>query len=183
MSEANQEVEPKPSDSGSDSGSDSDSGSKKAIDLVSQGDIAADYLEGLLDIADLDGDIDIDVENDRAYLEIVEVSDGELDSLVGEDGEVLNALQDLTRLAVTRETGERSRLMLDVAGFRKAQKETLRQIAKDAVAEVEANGAPVRMAAMNSFERKVVHDVAAENQLPSESEGSEPQRYVVISPA
>lgn len=177
MSESNQEVEPESSDSASDSGS------RKSIDLVAQGDIAADYLEGLLDIADLDGDIDIDVENDRAYLEIVEVSDGELDSLVGENGEVLNALQDLTRLAVTRESGERSRLMLDVAGFRKAQKETLRQIARDAVAEVEANGASVRMAAMNSFERKVVHDVAAENQLPSESEGSEPNRYVVISPA
>ena len=177
MSESTQEVDPGSSDSTSDSGS------KMVVDLVSQGDIAADYLEGLLDIADLDGDIDIDVENDRAYLEVVEVSDGELDNLVGEDGEVLNALQDLTRLAVTRETGERSRLMLDVAGFRKVQKETLRQIARDAVAEVEADGEPVRMAAMNSFERKVVHDVAAENQLPSESEGSEPRRYVVISPA
>lgn len=179
MSEINQEqdsIQEQDSDS-------SDSGSKKSIDLVSQGDIAADYLEGLLDIADLDGDIDIDVANGRAYLEIVEVSDGELESLVGDEGEVLNALQDLTRLAVTRTTGERSRLMLDVAGFRKEQKETLQQIAKDAVAEVESDGAPVRMAAMNSFERKVVHDVAADNGLPSESEGSEPQRYVVISPA
>lgn len=176
MSESIQDLEP---ESGSNPGSDS----KKSIDLVSQGDVAADFLEGLLDIADLDGDIDIDVENGRAYLEIVEVSEGDLESLVGEEGEVLNALQDLTRLAVTRETGERALLMLDVAGFRRAQKETLRQIAKDAVDEVQADGAPVRMAAMNSFERKVVHDVAAENQLASESEGSEPQRYVVISPA
>ena len=98
MSESNQEVDPESSESESGSGSGTDSGSSKGVDLVSQGDIAADYLEGLLDIADLDGDIDIDVENDRAYLEIVEVSDGELDNLVGEDGEVLNALQDLTRL-------------------------------------------------------------------------------------
>lgn len=173
MPETGQEQEPQSSGTGT----------KRSVDLVSQGDIAADYLEGLLDIMDLDGDIDIDVENDRAYLEVVEVSDGELDVLVGEEGEVLNAIQDLTRLAVTRVTGERSRLMLDVAGFRKAQRETLRQIAKDAVSEVEADGAPVRMAVMNSFERKVVHDVAAESDLPSESEGSEPNRYVVISPA
>lgn len=158
--------------------------SSKATDLlVAQGDVAADYLEGLLDIADLDGDIDIDVENGRASLEIVEVSDGELESLVGEDGEVLNALQDLTRLAVTRESGERTRLMLDIGGYRAAQKETLRAIARDAVAEVNESGAAVRLAPMNSFERKVVHDVAAEAGLPTESEGAEPKRYVVISPA
>ena len=151
--------------------------------LVSQGDVAADYLEALLDIADLDGDIDIDVENGRASLEVVEVNEGELENLIGEDGEVLNALQDLTRLAVTRETGERTRLMLDIGGYRAEQKATLRAIAKDAVDEATSSGEPVRLAAMNSFERKVVHDVAAEAGLGSESEGSEPRRYVVITPA
>ncbi len=155
--------------------------SRKSIDLVRQGDVAADYLEVLLDIADLDGDIDIDVENDRASLEIVEVNPGDLEQLLGDDGEVLSALQDLTRLAVTRETGERSRLMLDIAGYREAQRETLREIARDAVAEAKESEAPVRMAAMNSFERKVVHDVVAEAGLASDSEGSEPNRYVVIS--
>ena len=155
--------------------------SNKSLDLVRQGDVAADYLEVLLDIADLDGDIDIDVENDRASLEIVEVNPGDLEVLLGDDGEVLSALQDLTRLAVTRETGERSRLMLDIAGYREAQRETLRQIARDAVAEAKESEAPVRMAAMNSFERKVVHDVVAEAGLTSDSEGSEPNRYVVIS--
>jgi spoIIIJ-associated protein len=155
--------------------------SKKSIDLVRQGDVAADYLEVLLDIADLDGDIDIDVENDRASLEIVEVESGDLEVLLGNDGEVLSALQDLTRLAVTRETGERSRLMLDIAGYREAQRETLRQIARDAVAEAKESDAPVRMTAMNSFERKVVHDVVADEGLKSDSEGSEPNRYVVVS--
>lgn len=177
MSEAISET-----DERADSSSASNSSSSSS-DLVAQGDVAADYLEGLLDIADLDGDIDIDVENGRASLEVVEVNEGELESLVGEDGEVLNALQDLTRLAVTRETGERTRLMLDIGGYREAQKETLRAIARDAVGEVNSEGSAVRLAAMNSFERKVVHDVAAEAGLSSESEGSEPRRYVVISPA
>jgi spoIIIJ-associated protein len=160
-----------------------DSKATDTTDLVAQGDVAADYLEGLLDIADLDGDIDIDVDNGRASLEVVEVNEGELESLIGEDGEILNALQDLTRLAVTRETGERTRLMLDIGGYREAQKETLRAIARDAVSEVQSGGSSVRLAAMNSFERKVVHDVAADSGLTSESEGSEPRRYVVISPA
>lgn len=149
--------------------------------LVTQGDVAADYLEALLDIADLDGDIVIDVENDRASVAIVEAEPGELSTLVGDDGEVLNALQDLTRLAVARETGNRSRLMLDIAGFREAQRERLRQIGSDAVNEAKETQQAVRLAAMNSFERKVIHDVAADAGLSSESEGSEPNRYVVIS--
>jgi len=151
--------------------------------LITEGDAAADYLEALLDIIDLDGDIDIDVENDRASVAVVEVNDGELSLLVGEGGKTLDALQDLVRLAAARETGHRSRLMLDVAGFRAARRQELQRIAVAAVAEAKAAQGPVRLDPMNAFERKVVHDAVAEAGLASESEGSDPERYVVVSPA
>jgi spoIIIJ-associated protein len=143
-------------------------------------DVAADYLEGLLDIADLDGDIDMDVEGDRAMVSIV---GADLSELVGEDGNVLNALQDLTRLAVIRETGERSRLMLDIGGFRARKRAELAALAEHAVAHVKETGEPEALGAMTPFERKVIHDVVAAAGLRSESEGEEPKRYVVIRPA
>ena len=151
--------------------------------LEKEGDAAADYLEGLLDIADLDGDIDIDVEGDRAQVSIVEVTAGELTSLVGEDGRVLDALQELARLAAAQATGQRSRLMLDIAGFRLARRRELEALAKTAIDEVKSTGEPVRLAAMNAFERKVVHDVVTEAGLVSESEGVDPDRRIVIAPA
>ena len=146
--------------------------------LEREGDIAADYLEELLDIADLDGDIDMDVEGDRAAVSIV---GGDLDRLVGRNGEVLDALQELTRLAVLRETGERSRLMLDVGGHRAERRAVLEGIARDAIAQAKEKGEPVSLKPMSPFERKVVHDVVAQEGLTSESEGVEPRRYVVIS--
>ena len=151
--------------------------------LDREGDAAADYLEGLLDIADLDGDIDIGVEGSRAMVSVIEVNKGELAELVGEDGEVLDALQELTRLAAARETGERSRLMLDIAGFRAARKAELVEQAKAAIAEAQRTAAPVKLEPMTPFERKVVHDVIAEAGLVSESEGEEPQRRVVVVPS
>ncbi|MGA1699510.1 MAG: protein jag [Candidatus Nanopelagicales bacterium] len=155
-----------------------------AADLLEkEGDAAADYLEGLLDIADLDGDIDIDVEGDRAQVSIVEVTAGELGVLVGDDGKVLDALQELARLAATQATGQRSRLMLDVAGFRLARRKELEALAGTAIDEVKSTGEPVRLAAMNAFERKVVHDVVTAAGLVSESEGVDPDRRIVIKPA
>ena len=155
-----------------------------AADLLEkEGDAAADYLEGLLDIADLDGDIDIDVEGDRAQVSIVEVSAGELKALVGDVGKVLDALQELARLAAAQATGERSRLMLDIAGFRLARRRELEALAKTAIDEVKETGEPVRLAAMNAFERKVVHDVVTSAGLVSESEGVDPDRRIVIKPA
>lgn len=148
--------------------------------LEREGDAAADYLEGLLDIADLDGDIDIGVDGSRAMVSVVEATAGELRHLVGPDGSVLDALQELTRLAATRETGERSRLMLDIAGFRAARRAQLEEQAATAIAEAQRTGAPVRMEPMTPFERKVVHDVVAAAGLVSESEGDEPARRVVI---
>jgi spoIIIJ-associated protein len=151
--------------------------------LEKEGDAAADYLEGLLDIADLDGDIDIDVEGDRAQVSIVEVNAGELVTLVGDDGKVLDALQELARLAAAQATGERSRLMLDIGGFRLARRRELEALAKTAIDEVKETGEPVRLAAMNAFERKVVHDVVTSAGLVSESEGVDPDRRIVIKPA
>lgn len=151
--------------------------------LEQEGEIAADYLEGLLDIADLDGDIDMDVEADRAAVSIVSDSARDLQKLVGRDGEVLEALQELTRLAVHRETGDRSRLMLDIAGFRAKKRTELAEIGAKAAADVKASGEPLKLAPMTPFERKVVHDAVAAAGLRSESEGEEPQRFVVVLPA
>ncbi|MFF3243142.1 protein jag [Streptomyces sp. NPDC002870] len=152
--------------------------------LEQEGEIAADYLEGLLDIADLDGDIDMDVEADRAAVSIISEAGGrDLQKLVGRDGEVLEALQELTRLAVHRETGDRSRLMLDIAGFRAKKRTELAELGAKAADEVKSTGQPVKLDPMTPFERKVVHDAVAAAGLRSESEGEEPQRFVVVLPA
>jgi spoIIIJ-associated protein len=158
----------------------SSSAPSRRVELLEQeGEIAADYLEELLDIADLDGDIDMDVEADRASVSIV---GAELTQLVGREGEVLEALQELTRLAVYRETGERSRLMLDISGFRARRRAELEKLAADTVAEVRDSGQAVELDPMSPFERKVVHDAVAAAGLASESEGVEPRRYVVVLP-
>lgn len=153
---------------------------ERLASLEREGDIAADYLEELLDIADLDGDLDMDVEADRASVSIV---GGDLDQLVGRHGEVLDALQELTRLAVLRGTGERSRLMLDIAGYRAARRASLEKLAAEVAAEVRETGRPVALDPMTPFERKVVHDAVAAAGLTTASEGVEPRRYVVVSPA
>lgn len=150
---------------------------KQAI-LDEEGDIAADYLEELLDIADLDGDIDTYTEGGRAHVSIV--TGGNV--LVGKDGEVLDALQELSRLAVMTETGRRSRLMLDVAGHRDKRRAELTDLVNDAIEEVKSSGEQVRLSPMNPFERKIVHDVVAAAGLVSESDGEEPNRRVVVLP-
>ena len=152
--------------------------SKREESLTNEGEIAADYLEELLDIADLDGDIDTFNEGGRAHVSIITDSD----SLVGRDGEVLDALQELARLAVMTETGHRSRLMLDVAGYRDKQRASLQDLAADAIAEVQDTGESVRLAPMNPYQRKIVHDAVAAAGLVSESEGEEPRRRVVVLP-
>ncbi|MFD4026043.1 protein jag [Streptomyces sp. NPDC058576] len=160
-----------------------EAGSDTLTRLEQEGEIAADYLEGLLDIADLDGDIDMDVEADRAAVSIISESARDLSKLVGRDGEVLEALQELTRLAVHRETGDRSRLMLDIGGFRAKKREVLAELGAKAANEVKSSGQPVKLDPMTPFERKVVHDAIAAAGLRSESEGEEPQRFVVVLPA
>jgi spoIIIJ-associated protein len=148
-------------------------------DLEQESEIAADYVEGLLDVADLDGDIDMDVEGDRALVSVVGST---LQELIGPHGEVLEALQELTRLAVHRQTGARTRIMLDVGGFRARRRVELTELGEDAAEEVKSSGVPRRLDAMTPFERKVVHDAIAAAGLRSESEGEEPNRRVVVFP-
>jgi spoIIIJ-associated protein len=173
---------------GEDEGEDDDSapaGADEApaevdlADLEQESEIAADYVEGLLDVADLDGDIDMDVEGDRALVSVVGAT---LQELIGPNGEVLEALQELTRLAVHRQTGARTRIMLDVGGYRARRRVELTELGRDAAAEVKTSGVPQRLDAMTPFERKVVHDAIAAAGLRSESEGEEPNRRVVVFP-
>jgi len=155
----------------------------KTADLEREGEVAADFLETLLDIADLDGDIDVDVDGDRAAVSIVDSEEGRVPRrLVGPDGKVLDALQELTRLAVQSATGERSRLMLDVAGHRAERRAALVTIAQKAIADVRATGEKASLEPMTAFERKVVHDEVLAAGLSSESDGVEPRRFVVVLP-
>ncbi|OLT40319.1 RNA-binding protein [Serinicoccus sp. CNJ-927] len=156
----------------------------RSADLVREGEVAADFLETLLDIADLDGDLEVDVDGDRAAVALVDSEDGAAPRrLVGPGGSVLEALQELTRLAVQASTGERSRLMLDVAGYRADRRSALVSEAQEAVAQVRDTGQRRELEPMTAFERKVVHDEVLAAGLRSESEGTEPSRYVVVLPA
>jgi len=176
-----EEVEGEDEDLAEDGDEDDEDGEEDDLSsLEEEGDIAADYIEGLLDIADLDGDIDMDVEGDRAVVSVVGAT---LDELVGDDGEVLEALQELTRLAVHRKTGTRARLMLDVGGFRVRRRAELADLGRSVAEEVARTGEPKKLRAMSPFERKIVHDAVAVAGLRSESEGEEPNRRVVVFPA
>lgn len=182
-------VKPDAEDAAAEGAADEDESDEKRSDekqsdedenpLETEAEIAADYLEELLDIADLDGDIDTYIDGNRAHVSIVSGSE----TLVGPDGQVLDALQELARLAVMTETGDRSRLMLDVAGYRDRRRQQLITIATDAVEEVKSGSASVALAPMNPFERKIVHDAVAAAGLTSASEGEEPKRRVVVQPA
>ena len=166
-------------DDAEDDDDDEDGEEDDLSSLEEEGEIAADYIEGLLDIADLDGDIDMDVEGDRAVVSVVGAT---LDELVGDDGEVLEALQELTRLAVHRKTGTRARLMLDVGGFRARRRIELAELGRSVADEVSRSGEPKKLRAMSPFERKIIHDAVALAGLRSESEGEEPNRRVVVFP-
>jgi spoIIIJ-associated protein len=158
---------------------DADGDAPELADLEMEGEIAADYIEGLLDVADLDGDIDMDVEGDRAVVSVVGAT---LDELVGSRGEVLDALQELTRLAVHRQTGGRTRLMLDIGGYRAQRRAELTELGESVAEEVKRTGEAKALGAMNAFERKIVHDAIAAAGLRSESEGIDPNRRVVVLP-
>lgn len=170
------DVESEDSDDNDSDGAENDD-EETGDPLDEEGDIAADYLEELLDIADLDGDIDTYVESGRAHVSIVTDSQ----TLVGKDGKVLEALQELSRLAVMTEVGHRSRLMLDIAGYRELRRKDLVVLATEAIQSVKETGEPAHLAPMNPFERKIVHDAVAAAGLVSESEGVEPKRHVVIT--
>ena len=150
--------------------------------LEEEGEVAADYLEELLDIADIDGDIDIEIRNGRTYISIVsEEPDSALQALVGPGGEVLEALQELTRLSVLSATESRSRLVLDISGYRQERGGVLAALAQEAVAKVRHSGEAVALQPMGAYERKIVHDAVAELGFTSESEGEGPSRHIVVS--
>ncbi|MHA7191423.1 Jag family protein [Arthrobacter sp. MDT2-16] len=184
MTVDNEEHTPDPGGTASDDDVATDGGTK-ASRLDEEGDVAADYLEELLDIADIDGDIDIEVRSGRTYISIVseDRSDAGLSSLVGRDGEVLEALQELTRLSVLTATDSRSRLVLDVDGYRDRRGRELAKIAQDAVDTVKETGEDVALEPMSAYERKIVHDVVADLGLLSESEGEGAARHIVVSPS
>jgi spoIIIJ-associated protein len=169
---------------GDDTAADERRQAGRKTQLEREGEVAADFLETLLDIADLDGDIDVDIDGDRAAVAIVDSEEGRVPRrLVGPDGQVLEALQELTRLAVQSATGERTRLMLDIGGHRARRRTAVVDIAHAAIARVKESGAPQSMEPMSAFERKVVHDEVLAAGLSSESDGVEPRRFVVIRPA
>ncbi|HEY7224839.1 MAG TPA: R3H domain-containing nucleic acid-binding protein [Micromonosporaceae bacterium] len=173
-------VEEDDEEDGDEEAEDGDDGGRRDTDLFRQSEIAADYIEGLLDILDVDGDIDELVQNGRPMVEVV---GGRLTNLVGNRGATLEALQELTRLAIYRQTGEPSRLLLDVGGFRAARRKELVAVAKNAVEKVKQYGEAVRLEPMSAFERKCVHDVInATAGVESESEGVEPSRRIVVRP-
>jgi spoIIIJ-associated protein len=151
-----------------------------ADDQVDEGEIAADYIEGLLDIADLDGDIEIEQSETRTTIVVGESGDdfGQLSR-----PEVVAALQELTRLAVQQQTGEFSRLVLDVAGSRDARAEQLQRLVDAAAAKIADGGERVALEPMSSYERKLVHDLVREHGLTSESEGEGADRHIVVLPA
>jgi spoIIIJ-associated protein len=179
-----EELSPESDSAGSEQDS-AAAGGGKAARLDEEGDVAADYLEELLDIADIDGDIDIEIRSGRTYISIVseDSSDTGLRSLVGGDGEVLEALQELTRLSVLTATETRSRLVLDVDGYRDRRGRELAKIAQDAVDSAKETGEDVALAPMSAYERKIVHDVVADLGLVSESEGEGQARHIVVSPS
>ena len=167
-----------------DSVEDSEQSSSGTSRLDEEGDVAADYLEELLDIADIDGDIDIEVRNGRTYISIVsDEESSSLKSLVGRDGEVLEALQELTRLSVLSATENRSRLVLDISGYRQGRNTVLARIAEEAVARVKETGDAVDLEPMGAYERKIVHDAIADLGFVSESEGEGADRHIVVSAA
>ncbi|GAC66771.1 Jag-like protein [Gordonia soli NBRC 108243] len=171
-------------DSDDDDSDDDDSDDDESDEdrLVEEGEIAGDYLEQLLDVLDFDGDIDLDVDGDRA---IVSIDGGDdLTKLVGRKGEVLDALQELTRLAVQQATGDRSRLMLDIARWRSDRRDRLARLGAEVAQRVLESGTREALDPMTPFERKIVHDaVAAVDGVESESEGAEPRRRVVVLPS
>ena len=150
-------------------------------DLEEEGEVAADYLEELLDIFDLDGDINIDVRQGRAYLEIT--ADEESNLRLISNPETVEALQELTRIAVQTKTQSFSRLILDIAGSRQAKLDSLAKVVNRIIAKVKETNAPVAMKPMSSYERKIAHDLIAEAGLISESEGEGKERHIVAKPA
>ena len=147
-------------------------------ELEQEGDVAADFLEGLLDIADIDGDLDLDVRAGRAYVSVEAPAGGSVALIAAPD--TVQALQELTRIAVQNRTGRFSRLILDIGGSRDARQHQLEALVDRAIARIEEGASQASLPAMWSYERKVVHDIVAERGFVSESYGEGADRHTVI---
>lgn len=147
--------------------------------LEQEGDVAADYIEELLDIADIDGDIELDVRAGRAYVS-VEASAGSTTLSVLSDPETVRSLQELTRLAVQNKTGRFSRLILDVGGSRDTRQGELEQLVNRAIERLEDGAGQASLPPMSSYERKLIHDIVADRGFVSESYGEGADRHTVI---
>ena len=155
--------------------------SKSDMVVPDEGELAADYLETLLDIADLDGDIEIEVRQERTYVTVGSPETDDLDVLSTPD--VVSALQDLTRLAVQQKTGEFARLVLDIGGSREARTQVLQKLVDVAVDKIEAGAQSAALPPMTSYERKLVHDMVSERGFTSASEGEGRDRHTVVHKA
>lgn len=149
-----------------------------AEQLEQEGDVAADFIEGLLDIADIDGDLDLDVRGGRAYVSVDAPEDGGIAVL--SDPDTVQALQELTRIAVQNRTGQFSRLILDVGGSRDARQNQLATLVDRAVARLDDGASQASLPPMSSYERKLVHDLVADRGFTSESYGEGADRHTVI---
>ena len=147
-------------------------------ELEKEGEIAADFIEEFLDLADLDGDLEIEFKQERVYLTV----DSEGESNLGKvsDPEIVNAIQEITRLAVQSKTGEMSRLILDIAGSRDAKAKQLKDLVEKTLAKLEETDKEQHLKPMSSYDRKLVHDMVAEAGMVSESEGQGRDRHIVI---
>ena len=147
-------------------------------DLEKEGEIAADFIEEFLDLADLDGDLEIEFKQERVYLTV----DSEGESNLGKvsDPETVSAIQEITRLAVQSQTGEMSRLILDIAGSRDAKAKQLKDLVEKTLAKLEETDKDQHLKPMSSYDRKLVHDMVAEAGMVSESEGQGRERHIVI---
>lgn len=146
---------------------------------LDEGDIAADYIEELLDILDLDGDIDIETRGGRSYISVD--SSGENDLHLLSKPDTVTALQELTRIAVQTRTGEFSRLILDVGGSRATREQELTTLVDRAVEKLDEGSTSASLPPMSSYERKLVHDIVAARGFVSESEGEGRDRHTVVT--
>jgi spoIIIJ-associated protein len=148
--------------------------------LKIEADLAADYIEGLLDIADIDGDIEIGVNNGRPLVKVVSENAEALRTLIGDDGEVLLALQELARLSVNEQTNNRTALLIDIDNWRDQRVAELKEVANEAIEQLKSEET-VDLKSMNSFERKMIHDIISEAGYYSHSEGEGRTRHIVVT--
>jgi spoIIIJ-associated protein len=155
-------------------------------DLEEQGEVAAEFLEGLLARMGLTADVEPTFEDGTMYVDVLGEGpdDEDMGLLIGRHGQTLEALQELTRVAVGQRTGLRARIVVDVEDYKRRQRSRLEAKAREVAKRVSRSGREEELEPMSPFDRKLVHDaVATIGGVTSASRGEEPDRRVVIRPA